>query len=146
MPQARPHLLITDDDPDDVFVFGSEFTTQNPGIPVTHLAGGCELMRYLDGCPDDDLPRILLLDYKMPDLNGAQVLEMLNANQRYDRLVRVMWSTSRIHSEMISCVQLGAIDYFRKPGTNEELSQLARKVGLMLQSAYKDRNESDISD
>ncbi len=135
MSRTFPFVLIADDDEDDVLIFQSELETHDAAIRVVHLTNGRDVLRFLDNCPTLQLPDLVMLDYKMPGPTGADVLDELCANRRYDRLVKVVWSTSRIEKDEASCRRRGAFDYLVKPATNKDLSELTGKVMDILQMA-----------
>ena len=135
MSRTLPCLLIADDDDDDVLIFQSELESSNPGIKVVHVANGFELLHFLDQCPTRQLPDLVMLDYKMPGPTGAELLDQLCADRRYDHLVKVIWSTSRLEKDAACCRRRGAFDYFIKPATNRDLSELTGKVLNILNAA-----------
>lgn len=135
MCRSSPCLLIADDDADDVLILQSELISRNTGIKVIHVSNGPELIDFLDHCPARQLPDLLMLDYKMPGPSGAEVLSQLCADQRYDRLVKVVWSTSRLEKDAATCRRLGAFEYFIKPATNRDLTELTGKVMDILEVA-----------
>lgn len=121
METCKPYILIADDDPDDRLLFSEEFTSCNPGTTVVHAEGGHELLNLLNEQSAEGLPAVIVLDYKMPDLTGPEVLRQLAANDRYRKIVIVMWSTSQRTSDIEDCLRLGAMTYLVKPGSVEEL-------------------------
>lgn len=135
MCRALPCLLIADDDADDLLIFLSELKSRNAQIRVIHVKDGIELLQFLDHCTAPQMPDLLLMDYKMPGPNGAELLEQLSADRRYERLVKVVWSTSRLKKDEISCRRRGAFDFFIKPATNEDLCELTGKVVDILNCA-----------
>ena len=137
MQTAEPYILIVDDDPEDRQVFSSEFIHQNPGIAVEHIESGLELLGFLNECPSDRFPAMIILDYQMPDLNGPQILQALATDDRYKPIVKVMWSTSCRVKDMEECKQLGAADYLVKPGTMEELKKAVHQVTLLFRAVTR---------
>lgn len=137
MQLANPYILIVDDDPEDRQVFADEFALQNPDITVKHLEGGRELLHYLNECPIHQLPAVIVLDYQMPDLSGPQILSHLAANDRYRRIVKVMWSTSRRTKDMEECKRLGATYYLVKPDTIEELKKAIHQLTCIFEVAAR---------
>ena len=121
MQTHKPYILIADDDPDDRLLFSEEFTSFNPGTVVLHAEGGYQLLSLLNERSVDGLPAVIVLDYKMPDLTGPEVLQQLAANDRYRKIVKVMWSTSQRTKDIEDCLRLGAMTYLVKPGSVEEL-------------------------
>lgn len=135
MRMVDPYILIADDDPEDRQAFSDEFALQNPGVVTKHLESGRELLHYLEGCLPDQLPTVLLLDFQMPDLTGPQILHHLAASDRYNHLIKVMWSTSVRTKDIEECKRLGATHYIVKPGTIEELKKAVHQVTSIFETA-----------
>jgi CheY-like chemotaxis protein len=131
----KPYLIVVDDDPDDLLIFQQEFEVQHPGISVFYLSSGMELLDNLAHSTGSELPPVILLDFKMPDVSGAEILELLNADRKYDRLVRIVWSTSQLAKDIESCRRLGVADFLVKPASNEELHCVVSKVVRIFETA-----------
>jgi CheY-like chemotaxis protein len=116
-----PYILLAEDDPDDQLTFSEAFSKLNPSISLKIVQDGHELLDFLDGCPDLLLPLIMVLDYEMPHLTGADVLRYLAVCRRFNHIPKIVWSTSTREKDISECMQLGAARYFTKPATNEEL-------------------------
>lgn len=68
------------------------------------------------------------MDYKMPFLTAAEILERLADDVRYSGVLKLVWSTSS-HPEYVDrCVGRGASDYFAKPNTLHELERLVDRI------------------
>jgi CheY-like chemotaxis protein len=74
----------------------------------------------------DEEPCLIVLDYNMPGLNGAEILRLLNQEERYKNIPKIIWSTSGSEKYRNSCLALGAIDYVIKPTSSRELENIAR--------------------
>lgn len=97
-------------------------------MPVTTVSDGREALLKITGLPDEKLPCLLILDYKMPYMNAAEVLEALAKDERYSRLQKVVWSTAHRTEDMSRCMKAGACHYFVKPARAVELKALARQM------------------
>ena len=86
-------------------------------------------MEYLDTLSSDQLPCLLILDYNMPELNGADILKALKTRQRYDDIPKIIWSTSGTETYRIKCLELGANDYIIKPS---RVSDLVEAIKYMI--------------
>ena len=137
MQLAKPYILIADDDPEDLQGLRDEFIDQNPSMDVKSVQDGMELLRYLDGCPTDRLPVVIVLDYKMPGISGPQLLLLLATDNRFAQIVKVMWSTSCRTKDMEECKCLGATHYLVKPGTIDELKRSVRQLGAIVEMAAR---------
>ena len=87
---------------------------------------GNEIVPALDKLNGEKTPCLIVLDYNMPGLNGADILSELNANLNYREIPRIVWSTSGAEKFRQICLQLGAADYVIKPPTYEEFIKVAR--------------------
>jgi CheY-like chemotaxis protein len=134
---TKPYILIVDDDPEDLQALSDEFTGQNPGIDVKAIECGGDLLRFLNECPTDRLPVVIVLDYNMPDISGPEVLHRLATCDRYKQIVKVMWSTSRRTKDMEECRGLGATHYLVKPGTIDELRKAVHQLSAIVEMAAR---------
>src|SRR5688572_12136590 len=87
---------------------------------------GKEVISALGKLQDDQMPCLIVLDYNMPGLNGADILKELANNERYQGIPKIVWSTSGADKFKQTCLQLGAKDYVIKPSNNNDLEKIAR--------------------
>jgi two-component system response regulator len=102
---------------------------------VTVVRDGVEALDYLTATGEhaernaDDLPDLVLLDIKLPRVDGLQVLERLRSNPR-TRLVPVVVLTSSIEpKDLLTCYTLGANSYVRKPIDFQQFSKALQQIG-----------------
>lgn len=124
----KRYILLADDDGDDQDLLTESILQRQPSTSIKTVNNGQQVLAWLDGCPDEQLPAMLILDYKMPLLNAAQVLDELNANSRYAGLPTVVWSTSSNHSHVDECLRKGALKYFPKPANVAELDVITETI------------------
>ncbi|NLU96160.1 response regulator transcription factor [Chitinophaga sp. Ak27] len=89
-------VLLVDDDIDDLDLTSAIIQSLCPAIIVHTLTNGMEALACLERLPDDTLPDLLLIDFNMPLLTGAEVLERLAKEERYDRLFKIVLSTGGV--------------------------------------------------
>ena len=87
---------------------------------------GGEILSALEKLKDDQMPCLIVLDYNMPGLSGADILRELSSNRRYKDIPKVVWSTSGSEKFRNLCLELGALDYVIKPNNIKDLEQTAR--------------------
>jgi CheY-like chemotaxis protein len=123
-----PYILLADDDPDDRDSLIHPFLQQNPGVRVVSFGDGRELLSFLLACPDDELPVLILMDYKMPYVTAAELLQSLAADPRYNSIPKLVWSTSGRAEYVDRCVLHGASQYFTKPNSLPELASIVERM------------------
>jgi CheY-like chemotaxis protein len=131
MNKELPYILLADDDPDDLFTFLQAFGELDPHVPIYTVTDGQELIEFLEGCIPDELPSLIILDYKMPILSGPEVLQKLASNSEHALIPKVVWSTSKRTQDIENCVRFGAAGYFLKPASSRELAELIQKIELI---------------
>ena len=124
----KRYILLADDDDDDQDLLMESILQRHPSATIKTVNNGQQVLAWLDGCPDEQLPAMLILDYKMPLLNAAQVLDELNAKGRYAGLPTVVWSTSSNRSHIEECLRKGALKYFPKPTNVAELDVITESI------------------
>lgn len=122
------YILLADDDGDDQDLLTESILQQRPSVRIKTLNNGPQVLAWLDECPDEQLPAMLILDYKMPILNAAQVLDELSTNDRYAALPKVVWSTSSNRKHVDECLSKGALRYFPKPNNINELAIITETI------------------
>jgi two-component system response regulator len=128
MPKPTDVLLLVEDNPDDVALTMRAFRLAGLTHPVVVAHDGVEALDYLLGCGEQALPKLVVLDLKLPRLDGMGVLKAIRADPR-TRLVPVLILTSSIlDDDLTACYTLGANSYLVKP---IDFSQFVAMVTLM---------------
>ncbi len=119
-------ILFGEDDIDDEDLLKEIFSAIDTTISLQFINNGRRLLTALENMPDTRLPRLIVLDYNMPELNGGEILKVLKENPRYDAIPRIIWSTSGSEVYRKLCLELGAKEYVIKPSNVNELANIAR--------------------
>ncbi len=129
-------ILLVEDNPDDVSLTLRAFRKNHILNEVIVARDGVEALDYLFGAGahagrDTTIePGLILLDLKLPKMDGLEVLRRLRTDAR-TRLVRVVVLTSsKEEQDVASCYELGATSYIRKPVDFEEFVKVAGHLGL----------------
>lgn len=136
MTALLPTILLAEDDPDDAFLLQRALRKASFDNPVVHVHDGVEATDYLAGAGAFDdrevhpLPAVILLDLKMPRRSGFEVLAWLRDQPSLGRLPVVVLTSSRESADVNRAYELGANSYLVKPGSNEDLLEIARTLGL----------------
>ena len=127
-------VLVADDDENDVFFLKRAFRQAGLRCPIVDVPNGEEAIRYLsEGGSDHEhhpLPALLLLDLKMPLLDGFDVLSWLQKQPEFKEMPIVVLTSSGFESDIDRARKLGARDYLVKPRTPDDLVKLVQDISL----------------
>jgi len=124
-------ILVADDEPHIVKLV--EFTLAKRGFDVVTARDGEEAVRVAGECRPD----LILLDVMMPVMNGFDALRALKRDPHTSRIPVVILSAKSQQTEVAEGIELGAVEYIRKPFTP---SGLAERVSAVL-DAYEEEAE-----
>ena len=120
-PSVSKSILFGEDDIDDEELLKELFSSVDNSFSLTFINNGKQVIDYLNELTDDRLPCLIILDYNMPQLNGADILKELKNNLRYKEIPKIIWSTSQTETYRNKCMELGANDYIIKPSKVNDL-------------------------
>ncbi len=129
-------ILLVEDNPDDVELTLRALAKNRIANEVVVVTDGQEALDWLhcDGpYADRDIseqPALVLLDLKLPKVDGLQVLEQMRKDPRTRLLPVVMLTSSKEERDVIASYDLGANSYVRKPVDFNEFVEAARQLGL----------------
>ena len=125
-------ILLVEDNEDDAALALRAFRKHEPKREIHVAADGVVALEFLHGkagaAPTAPLPRFVLLDLKLPKLDGFQVLERIRRNPRTSSLPVVMLTSSAEELDVGRSYALGANSYVRKPISFVELVDAARQL------------------
>jgi two-component system, response regulator len=127
-------ILLAEDSPVDAEMTIDALRGANLANPIVHVEDGEECMDWLyargafAGRPADD-PAVVLLDIKMPRMNGLDVLTQMRADERFRRTPVVILSSSREESDLVRSWDLGVNAYVIKPVDVSQFFQAVRTLG-----------------
>ena len=119
-------ILLGEDDADDQEMLKEVFTSIDTAFVLFFVNNGKEIISALEKLKNDQMPCLIVLDYNMPGLNGADILRELSTNERYKNIPKVVWSTAGSEKFRKVCLELGAVDYVIKPNNVIGLEEVAR--------------------
>jgi len=119
----RPHLLVVEDDRDTAEMLVAYFEAQ--GYEVATVAWGHDAVRYV---LNERAPDVILLDIRLPDMDGYEVCKQLRAHRRSENIPIIFLTERRERSDRLSGLELGAVDYITKPFDIQDLRLRVRNV------------------
>jgi two-component system response regulator len=129
-------ILLVEDNPDDEALTLRALKKNNILNEVVVAHDGAEALDYLfatgrhAGRDVHDQPQLVLLDLKLPKIDGLEVLRRLRADERTRRQPVVILTTSNEERDIIASYSLGANSYVRKPVDFEQFMDAVRHLGL----------------
>jgi two-component system, response regulator len=129
-------ILLVEDNADDEKLTIRALKNNNIRNEVVVARNGVEALDYLFGTGAyagrdlNVMPQVVLLDLKLPKLNGLDVLRRLRSDDRTKRLPVVILTSSIEEQDRINGYDLGANSYVRKPVDFKQFNEAARQLGL----------------
>jgi two-component system response regulator len=149
------HILLADDNPYDVELVKEAFMEFNFAYNVVVVNDGVETLDYLryEGKYEDrdlELPDVLLLDIKMPRMDGLEVLKILRNDIKLQNLPVVMLTSSRQEGDLIQSYELGSNAYIVKPINFFDFIETVKQIGIFWgtinESPYGEGKKNAITD
>ena len=122
-------IVLVEDNPDDQTLTLRALKKQNVANEIIVLNDGVEALEFLLD-PEKQLPNLVLLDLKLPKLDGLQVLRRLRSEPRTQVLPVVVLTSSDEDRDVIEGYRLGANSYIRKPVDFNQFTEAVRQLGL----------------
>ncbi len=138
---ATPKILVAEDEETDAMILQMAFRRLELAVPLMIVTDGSLVVDYLEGRNGyadraaHPMPSLLLLDLKMPRMNGFDVLRWLAEKPQFKELPVVILSSSSHASDIEKALALGAKDYQIKPiGLNAAVEMAQGIVGRWLKA------------
>lgn len=129
-------IVIVEDNPDDEALMLRAFKQHKLTNEIVVLRDGVEAIEYLLGTgayagrDTTQMPQVVLLDLKLPKLNGLDVLKRLRADPRTKIVPIVVLTTSKEEGDMVASYDLGANSYVVKPVDFTKFVESVKQLGL----------------
>ena len=127
-------ILLAEDSPADAEMAIDALRDANLANPIVHVEDGVEALDYLlqrgaHAGREDGLPAVLLLDIKMPRMDGLEVLKHIRSHDKLKKLPVVILSSSREESDLARSWDLGVNAYVVKPVDVDQLFLAVKLLG-----------------
>ena len=128
-------ILLAEDNPQDVELTIEALTEHNLANQVVAVRDGVEAMEYLNyegrfKNRKKGNPAVLLLDIKMPRMDGIEVLAAIRGNEKFKALPVVMLTSSREEPDLKKCYALGVNAYVVKPVNFKDFIEAVKHIGI----------------
>ncbi len=133
---ARKTILLVEDNPDDEMLTRMALQENRLLNEVVVAHDGVEALDYLfgrgmyAGRDLNDAPQVVLLDLKLPKLDGLDVLRALRADDRTKLLPVVILTSSNEEKDLVAGYSLGANSYVQKPVDFQQFTDAVKQLGL----------------
>ncbi len=132
----EPVVLLVEDNPDDEALTLRAFKKSNLRNRVVVARDGVEALDYLFGTGQyagrdpEDKPQLILLDLKLPKVDGLEVLARIRGDEHTRTLPVVILTSSKEQEDLVASYSLGANSYIRKPVDFAQFVQAVQQLGL----------------
>lgn len=129
-------ILLVEDNANDAEMTILALQKNNLANKLMHVNDGAEALDFLFGeglyedRKNEAMPKVILLDLKMPKLNGIEVLQILRADERTKTIPVVVLTSSKEDPDIKKCYHLGVNSYVVKPVEFEDFQKAVSDVGL----------------
>lgn len=129
-------ILLVEDNPDDAGLAIRALKKQNLANNLYHLSDGAEALDFIFAKGKyaerkvEDKPKVILLDIKMPKVDGLQVLKAIREDERTKYIPVVMMTSSKEERDIIESYKLGTNSYIVKPVDFDNFSKAVVELGF----------------
>jgi two-component system response regulator len=136
MRESRVEILLVEDNPNDVELMLHAFRKHNLSNRIHVVRDGVEALEFVFGTDAvahhsaEPSPKVILLDLKLPKVDGLEVLRRLKTDPRTRAIPVVMLTSSREERDIVESYQLGVNSYIVKPVDFGQLVESVQQLGL----------------
>ncbi|MBI1767304.1 MAG: response regulator [Bacteroidetes bacterium] len=136
MKENEVEILLAEDTPSDAELTIRALKKSKMANHITHVEDGLQAVNFLlgegeyEGRNTDNKPKVILLDLKMPKLNGIEVLRKIKSDERTKRIPVVVLTSSKEDPDINTCYDLGASSYIVKPVAFEDFIKVVTNIGM----------------
>ena len=129
-------ILLIEDNMNDAELTIRALKKNNLANKLVHLKDGSEAIDFIfaegnySGRKVENVPKVILLDLKMPKVNGIEVLKKIKADERTKKIPIVVLTSSKEDPDIQECYRLGVNSYVVKPVQFEEFVKSVSELGL----------------
>jgi CheY-like chemotaxis protein len=121
-------VFLAEDDLDDEEMLVEMIREQYAEMKFITANTGSKALEMFKSLSPGELPCLIVLDYNLPEMSGAEILAKLKEMKRYDKVIKVVWSTSNSPVYQKKCLELGAHSYIVKPTGISGIKAIAKEL------------------
>ena len=125
-------VLIAEDDDGHAELVRAQLLEAGIRNPYIRFKDGCELWNYLDSKGREGGSFLILLDIRMPRMDGVEVLRLIKADEALSRIPVIMLTTTDDPREIDECYDLGCNCYVTKPVNFDAFAETLSRLGLFI--------------
>jgi two-component system response regulator len=129
-------ILLVDDNPSDVKLALHAFRKYNLANQIYVARDGAEALEFIFCTGEhaqrdiEDSPRVILLDLKLPLVDGVEVLRRIKADERTNKIPVVVLTSSAEERDIVEAYRLGVNSYMVKPVDFDQFTEAVRQLGF----------------
>lgn len=123
-------ILLVEDNPDDAGLTIRALKKNKLANNVVHLYDGEEALDFLFSGKDSNIPRLILLDLKMPKVDGIEVLRRIKSDDKLKVVPVVILTSSKEERDIVDSYKIGVNAYIVKPVDFEKFVKAVGDLGL----------------
>lgn len=129
-------ILLVEDNPSDLRLTLRALQQHNIANHVEVVRDGAAALEFIFGTGEfesranEELPKLVLLDLKLPKVDGLEVLQKVKADKRTKRIPIIVLTSSREERDIVESYELGVNSYIVKPVDFEQFAEAIRQVGF----------------
>ena len=129
-------ILLIEDNPDDAKLTIHAFEKNNITNEILVINDGVKALDYLFKCgmysesDTNNLPAVILLDLKLPKLDGHEVLKQIRAHERTKLIPVIILTSSKEEDDLVNCYRNGCNSYVQKPVDFNEFIEAVKSLGI----------------
>jgi len=134
--EEKRAILLVEDNPDDIALTLRALKQYHVKNQINVVRDGAEALDYLFATgayasrDTSAMPAVVILDLKLPKVNGLEVLQRMRADERTKLVPVVVLTSSKEEQDMVNSYKFGANSYVRKPVDFTRFVEAARQLGL----------------
>ena len=129
-------ILLIEDNPHEAKLVIRSFQKSNLANRLMHLSDGLDALDFIfarnkyAGREIENLPKLILLDLKLPKVSGIEILKAIKEDERTKIIPIIVLTSSREEPDIIACYTLGANSYIVKPVNFDSFSKAVIELGM----------------